>query len=93
MGAAETERNPQRAAGAGPGENGRPQTESRQAGQRSGRDEALRRQAAAGVLAQDPRPSYQRDPERIYGMEFAGWEIRFQVRGERLTVVEVKEKG
>lgn len=52
-----------------------------------------RRQAAAGVLAQDPRPSYQRDPERIYGMEFAGWEIRFQVRGERLTVVEVKEKG
>ena len=38
-------------------------------------------------------PSYQRDPERIYGMEFAGWEIRFQVRGERLTVVEVKEKG
>ena len=48
MGAAETERNPQRAAGAGPGENGRPQTESRQAGQRSGRDEALRRQAAAG---------------------------------------------
>ena len=52
-----------------------------------------RRQAAAGVLAQDPRPSYQRDPERIYGMEFADWEIRFQVRGERLTVVEVKEKG
>lgn len=40
-----------------------------------------------------PGPSYQRDPERIYGMEFAGWEIRFQVRGERLTVVEVKEKG
>ena len=45
------------------------------------------------MLAQDPRPSYQRDPERIYGMEFAGWEIRFQVRGERLTVVEVKERG
>ena len=52
-----------------------------------------KREALAGVLAQDPRPSYQRDPERIYGMEFAGWEIRFQVRGERLTVVEVKEKG
>ena len=51
------------------------------------------REALQGVLAQDPRPSYQRDPERIYGMEFAGWEIRFQVRGERLTVVEVKEKG
>ena len=49
--------------------------------------------ALTGVLSQDPRPSYQRDPERIYGMEFAGWEIRFQVRGERLTVVEVKEKG
>ena len=54
---------------------------------------ASRREALRGVLAQDPRPSYQRDPERIYGMEFAGWEIRFQVRGERLTVVEVKEKG
>ena len=49
--------------------------------------------ALRGVLKEDPRPSYQRDPERIYGMEFAGWEIRFQVRGERLTVVEVKEKG
>ena len=55
--------------------------------------EESRRAALLGVLAQDPRPSYQRDPERIYGMEFAGWEIRFQVRGERLTVVEVKEKG
>ena len=39
-----------------------------------------------GVLAQDPRPSYQDDPERVYGMTFAGLEVRFRVKGEELTV-------
>ena len=47
------------------------------------------RQAAAGVLAQDPRPSYQRDPERIYGMEFAGLDVRFTVKDGVLRVFEV----
>ncbi len=49
-----------------------------------------RRQALIGVLANDPRPSYQKDPERVYGMSFAGLEIRFSVTGERLTVCQVQ---
>ncbi len=48
--------------------------------------------ALAEVLAQDPRPSYQEDPERVYGMGFAGMEIRFRVSGRHLTVCEVKER-
>ncbi len=51
-----------------------------------------RREALKGVLSHDPRPSYQRTPERIYGMEFAGWNIRFKVAGEVLTVVEVRKE-
>lgn len=45
--------------------------------------------ALIGVLSHDPRPSYQDVPERIYGMEFAGFNIRFQVSGHCLTVCEV----
>ena len=48
-----------------------------------------KRQAAIGVLRHDPRPSYQRKPERIYGLPFAGFDIRFRVVEETLTVVEV----
>ena len=51
-----------------------------------------RRAALLGVLANDPRPSYQNDPERVYGMEFAGVEVRFQVAGERLRVCEITRK-
>ena len=49
--------------------------------------------ALRGVLAQDPRPAYQKDPERIYGLSFAGMEVRFQVDGDKLTVcgIEVKK--
>ena len=47
------------------------------------------REALRGVLAHDPRPSYQHDPERVYGMEFAGMEIRFRVDGEQLIVCSV----
>ncbi len=49
------------------------------------------REALRGVLAQDPRPSYQNDPERIYGLEFGGFDIRFTVRGTVLRVCEVKQ--
>ena len=49
-----------------------------------------KREALLGVLAQDPRPPYQSDPERVYGMAFAGREVRFTVDGGRLTVVELK---
>ena len=41
------------------------------------------------VLAQDPRPRYQDDPERIYGMTFAGKNVRFKVEGELLTVCDI----
>ena len=47
-------------------------------------------QALKECLADDPRPSYQHDPERIYGMRYAGLDVRFRVGGERVTVVEVK---
>ena len=49
-----------------------------------------KRQALYAVLEQDPRPAYQKDPERIYGFSFAGMEIRFRVKEERLTVCEIK---
>ena len=48
-----------------------------------------KRTAAIGVLTHDPRPSYQRKPGRIYGLTFAGFDIRFTVEGDTLTVVEV----
>ena len=48
-----------------------------------------KRSALLAVLAQDPRPQYQDDPERVYGMAFAGLEVKFQVAGERLTVTEI----
>lgn len=48
-----------------------------------------KRQALIGVLSHDPRPSYQKDPERIYGMCFAGFDIRFTVREDILTVCSV----
>lgn len=41
------------------------------------------------VLAHDPRPQYQDDPERVYGMAFADMEVRFQVEGMQLKVVDV----
>lgn len=48
-----------------------------------------KRAALVAVLAQDPRPQYQDDPERVYGMAFAGLEVKFRVAGERLTVTEI----
>ena len=48
-----------------------------------------KQEAAIGVLSHDPRPSYQRKPDRIYGLTFAGFDIRFQVRDDVLTVVDV----
>lgn len=48
-----------------------------------------KRNAAIGVLSHDPRPSYQRKPGRIYGLTFAGFDIRFSVEEDILTVVEV----
>ena len=44
------------------------------------------------VLSHDPRPSYQNDPDRIYGLTFGTWDIRFTVKDNTLRVQEVTEK-
>ncbi len=51
-----------------------------------------RRRALRGVLAQDPRPRYQEDPDRVYGFGFAGLEVRFSVADGVLTVREILEE-
>ena len=48
-----------------------------------------KREALLAVLANDPRPGYQKDPERKYGMSFGSWDIQFKVDGEQLQVLEV----
>ena len=48
-----------------------------------------KREAAIGVLSHDPRPSYQRKAGRVYGLTFAGFDIRFTVEDDVLTVREV----
>lgn len=47
--------------------------------------------AVCSVLAQDPRPRYQHDPSRVYGMAFGGFDVRFTIDGQRLQVVEVEK--
>ena len=46
--------------------------------------------ALKATLAQDPRPQYQDDPERIYGMPYLDKDVRFRVRDRVLEIVEVK---
>ena len=41
------------------------------------------------ILSCDPRPSYQQDPERVYGMDYAGFNINFMVQGKTVTVTQV----
>ena len=50
------------------------------------------REGLLAVLALDPRPAYQDDPERVYGFEFAGRNVRFTVSGGVLTVVSIGEE-
>lgn len=49
------------------------------------------RESLMDVLAHDPRPQYHDDPKRVYGMEFGGMEVKFQVDEMRLKVVETKK--
>lgn len=49
--------------------------------------------AAVGVLSHDPRPSYQRKPGRVYGLNFAGFDIRFIVEDAVLTVQSVEKQS
>lgn len=51
---------------------------------------ASKRRALLAILASDPRPTYQNDPDRVYGFGFAGREVRFTVKDRRLTVVDVE---
>ena len=44
------------------------------------------------LLAQDPRPSYHNDPNRVYGMSYAQYNIQFKVDGDRLTVLSISSK-
>lgn len=50
-------------------------------------------QGLLGVLAQDPRPPYQQDPNRVYGLSFANLEVHFKVRGTELTVIDITKTG
>lgn len=50
-----------------------------------------KREAAIALLSHDPRPAYQRKPGRVYGLSFAGFDIRFTVEDKLLTVVEVQK--
>ena len=43
------------------------------------------------TLQLDPRPSYHNDPEREYGMSFAGYNVRFTVSDNTLTVIDIKQ--
>ena len=49
-----------------------------------------KREGLLGVLARDPRPRYQNDPERLYGLRFGEQNVKFTVDGDRLTVREVE---
>ena len=48
--------------------------------------------ALTRILALDPRPQYQDNPDKVYGMPYEGYDIRFRVADGVLTVIEVKRK-
>lgn len=49
-----------------------------------------KREALLGVLAQDPRPRYQHDEARVYGMDFAGFNVKFRVAGGTVHVAAIE---
>ena len=50
------------------------------------------RAGLVGVLENDPRPGYQHDPGRVYGLRFAGYEVKFTVDGDDATVLSVHKE-
>ena len=50
-----------------------------------------KRETLKAILAEDPRPHYQADPERIYGFHFAGFEVKFKVNENSLSVVGIEK--
>lgn len=55
-----------------------------------GRVPESKRRELLQVLGGDPRPSYQSDPERVYGFSFADMEVKFKVSDSTLTVTEIE---
>ena len=51
-----------------------------------------KREALLEILAQDPRPGYQRDPERIYGMEYGDRNIKFRAEENKIIVLKMEKK-
>lgn len=45
--------------------------------------------ALQGLLSEDPRPAYQRNPDRVYGFKFAGFDVKFRVQDQTLSVLEL----
>lgn len=52
-----------------------------------------KRDAMLDCIREDPRPSYQSDPERLYAMSFAGYDIRFYVNGTTAKIVEIEKRS
>ena len=52
-----------------------------------------KRDGLIACLADDPRPAYQNDPARVYGMKFADFDVRFTIGGNTLTVCAVEKIG
>ena len=50
------------------------------------------KEALFELLSQDPRPSYQNDPERVYGLSFAGMEVKFKVCDTNLYIIDLQNK-
>lgn len=48
-------------------------------------------EALMGVLSHDPRPSYQKDSDRVYGLNFSGYDVHFTVENKTLTVIEIQK--
>ena len=49
------------------------------------------RPALLGVLAQDPRPHYQHDPERVYGLSFENWNVRFKIGEQGVEIISIEK--
>ncbi len=47
--------------------------------------------ALTEALSEDPRPAYQDDESRVYGFSYAGKDVRFTVKGDTLTVIEIND--
>ena len=49
-----------------------------------------KREALIGILRQDPRPHYQKDPKRVYGLTFDHWNVKFRVEDDTVYVVAIE---